>query len=54
MHDSGLFITEGEGRILNLLDGSIKSSFKLSPSFLLKLSPVCDYAYSNNTLYIIR
>lgn len=53
-HDSGLIIMEGEGKIINLLDGSIRSSFNLNPSQTLRKSPICDYTYHNNILYVIR
>jgi hypothetical protein len=47
-------IAEREGKIIDLLEGSIKSVFTLTPSHILTASPICDYFYASQQLYIIR
>ena len=51
---TAIFVSDGKGKFLNLLNGAISYDFNLKPSAIFKNSPIVDYLYFNDNLIGIR
>ena len=51
---TAIFLSDNEGKIMHMMSGVIDQGFKIKPSAILKPSPIADYVYYEDTLFVIR